>query len=435
MYDFASSERPFIKSLSSVLLTITTGVLLECGKSAADINDPFLSQAACGAIQVALVDLLASWNIVPARVIGHSSGEIAAAYCAGNLSRKDAWKLAYFRGFLCAKQMNRRGGMAAVGVSPQVILPYLEALREPGKPQEDLVIACYNSSKNITISGDDEKIDLLCAALEKDKIFARKLAVRNAYHSPQMEAVADDYRTLIGELSGTPDGDTPSKEVEMISSVTAQSIKQGEIGQAQYWVENLVLPVRFSDALLVLVSSKEKSDQPKSEGISVQHIVEIGPHSALRSAIRDTLSTKKELATIEYHNLLTRNDSTTTRILSTAATLYCHSYPVGIEAVNPLVAAPLGIRSPQMLTDLPPYEFNHTKSYWKESRLSKNYRLRRFPRHGLFGAPVADWNPSEPKWRGFLRPSELPWIQDHKVRKESANKTFCLWSFMLMRNM
>jgi acyl transferase domain-containing protein len=409
-------------------------VLLECGESATDINDPFLSQAACAAVQVALVDLLASWNVVPARVIGHSSGEIAAAYCAGNLSRKDAWKLAYFRGFLSTTQMNRRGAMAAVGTSPEGILPYLEALREPDQPLGDLVIACYNSPKNITISGDDEKIDLLCAALEKDKIFARKLAVRNAYHSPHMEAVADDYRTLIGELSGALDCDTPPKEVEMISSVTAQPIKQGETGQAAYWVKNLVFPVRFSDALLVMASSKEnKSGQqrlrlgPKSEGFSVQHIVEIGPHSALRSAIRDTLSMKNELAAIEYHNILTRNDFTLASVLSTAATLYCHSYPVRIEAVNSNIATPQGIRPPQMLTDLPPYEFNHTKSYWKESRLSKNYRQRRFPRHGLFGAPVADWNPSEPKWRGFLRLSELPWIKDHKVRKGPANKNFFLW--------
>jgi acyl transferase domain-containing protein len=419
---------------------MTTDVLLlECDKSAADINDPFLSQAACAAIQVALVDLLSSWNIVPARVLGHSSGEIAAAYCAGNLSRKDAWKLAYFRGFLSITQINRRGSMVAVGISPQGILPYLEALREPGEPPGELVIACYNGPKNITISGDDEKIDLLCAALEKDKIFARKLAVRNAYHSHQMEVLAEDYRTLIGELSGTPDHETPLKEVEMISSVTAQSIKQGETRQAEYWVKNLVLPVRFSDALLVMASSKEnKSDQQRlrlglnSEGISIQHIVEVGPHSALRSAIRDTLSAKKELAAIEYHNLLTRNDLTTTSILSTAATLYCHSYPVNIEAVNSHIAAPQGARSPRMLTDLPPYEFNHTKSYWKESRLSKNYRLRRFPRHDLFGAPVADWNPSEPKWRGFLRLSELPWIKDHKVRIESAHKNFRLWSFVLI---
>jgi acyl transferase domain-containing protein len=398
-----------------------TDVLLGYDKSAANINDPFLSQAACAAIQVALVDLLASWNIVPVRVVGHSSGEIAAAYCAGYLSRKDAWKLAYFRGFVSALQMHKKGAMVAVGISPDGIFPYLEALREPGQFQGELVIACYNSPKNITISGDAEKIDLLCAALEKDKIFARKLAVQNAYHSPHMEAVADDYRTLIGELSGTSDCETPPKEVEMISSVTAQSVKQGETGQAAYWVENLVLPVRFSDALLVMASSKEnKSGQqrlrlgPKSEGISVRHIVEIGPHPALRSAIRDTLSTKKELAVVEYHNLLTRNDFTTTSILSTASTLYCHSYPVATEAVN---LNPQVTRPPQMLTDLPPYEFNHTKSYWKESRLSKNYRQRRFPRHDLFGAPVPDWNPSEPKWRGFLRLSELPWLKDHKVRK------------------
>jgi acyl transferase domain-containing protein len=382
------------------------------------MNDPFLSQAACAAVQIAIVDLLASWNILPSHVLGHSSGEIAAAYCAGHLTREDAWKLAYFRGFVSIAQTDRRGGMAAIGISADGIQPYLDA----ALPYKTLTIACYNSPKSITISGDEDEIDKLCDALEKDGVFARKLAVRNAYHSSHMEAVADDYLSLIGNLSNS---EKFGKDVEMISSVTGEVASGREVVIPTYWVQNLVMPVRFTGALLAMTSGgMKKSGQRKlrvgseTGRNSIQHIVEIGPHSALRTAIRDTLSTKKETAVIEYHNVITRNFDDIATALSAAATLYCHSYPVSLDALNSQIH---GSREPRMLTDLPPYAFNHTKTYWKDSRLSKNFRSRQFPRHDLFGAPVADWNPAEPRWRGFLRVAELPWLKDHKVRSESNN--------------
>jgi acyl transferase domain-containing protein len=237
-----------------------------------------------------------------------------------------------------------------------------------------------------------------------------------------MEAVSADYLKLIGKLSNTNSCQNMIREVEMISSVTGQLVKPGEVSNASYWVENLVKPVRFSEAILVMASSKEtKSGQRRlrigtnHDGVSVQHVIEIGPHSALKSAIRDTLSTKQETATIVYHSLLTRNLDDVKTILSTSATLYCYSYPVTIEAVNSHITSAPSPHAPKMLVDLPPYEFNHTNTYWKESRLSKKIRQRDVPRHDLFGAPVADWNPAEPRWRGFWRLSELPWLKDHKV--------------------
>jgi acyl transferase domain-containing protein len=68
-----------------------------------------------------------------------------------------------------------------------------------------------------------------------------------------------------------------------------------------------------------------------------------------------------------------------------------------------------------MSTDLPGYVFNHSQIYWPESRLSKNFRFRKHPRHDLFGAPVPDWNPAEPRWRHLIRLSENPWLRDHEI--------------------
>ena len=68
-----------------------------------------------------------------------------------------------------------------------------------------------------------------------------------------------------------------------------------------------------------------------------------------------------------------------------------------------------------MAVDLPSYPFNHSKRYWDESRISKNFRFRKHPRHELLGTPVPDWNQLEPRWRNFLRVSESSWIVEHEV--------------------
>ena len=388
-------------------------------KVQSQINDPFLSQAACTALQVALIDLLASWNITPSRVVGHSSGEIAAAYSVKLITRNDAWKLAYFRGLLSAEQLERKGAMMAVGLSSEAIQPYLQGVREQADPGE-LIVACFNSPQNITVSGDEALINMLHARLEHDNIFARKLAVKNAYHSSHMEAVARSYSSAIGNLDQLIKEPAPCP---MYSSVTTRELDPEEAQNAEYWVRNLVSPVRFADAFLAMVLSSTKNTAKGSflsneiAGVgTVNEVFEIGPHAALRTAIRETISSKGQNIAVEYSNMLNRNDPSAKPALTTIGSLYGRGYPVNLEAVNG--ESSLSKATPKMLTDFPPYEFNHSRTYWTESRLSTNFRFRAFPRHDLCGAPVSDWNPEEPRWRGFLRASELPWIKDHTVSSD-----------------
>lgn len=108
-------------------------------------------------MQVALVDLLAHWGIKPTAIVGHSSGEIAGAYCKGALSRNNALKIAYYRGKLTAT-MNELapsliGGMLVTGVGEHQIQPYLEQVSN-GRAY----VACVNSPSNTTLSGDMDAI-------------------------------------------------------------------------------------------------------------------------------------------------------------------------------------------------------------------------------------------------------------------------------------
>ena len=117
------------------------------------------SQPLCTAIQIALVDLLASANIRPTSVIGHSSGEIAAAYTIGALTWQDAMAAAYYRGVASDNMVRKhqvQGTMMAVGMSEEDVLPFISGLK-----QGQATVACINSPSSITVSGDVSVIDEL----------------------------------------------------------------------------------------------------------------------------------------------------------------------------------------------------------------------------------------------------------------------------------
>lgn len=133
-----------------------------------------MSQPLTIAVQIGLVNLLYSWGVVPDAIIGHSSGEIAAAYASGALSMEDAIKLSYRRGR--SLPSGSRGGMAVVGLGKPEVLPYLRS---------GVTIGCDNSPENVTLSGDKEVLEAVIAQIQGDKpqAFLRRLQVDMAYHS------------------------------------------------------------------------------------------------------------------------------------------------------------------------------------------------------------------------------------------------------------
>ncbi|OOQ88785.1 fatty acid synthase [Penicillium brasilianum] len=370
------------------------------------INLPEIAHPVCTALQVALVDLLASWGIFPKYVTGHSSGEIAAAYCAGKLSREAAWKVSYFRGYVSSKQSSANGAMMAVGLSGSRLESYLNLVRKDLKG--DLVIACHNSPKNNTVSGDEKMVDALKGLLDADGVFARKLNVQNAYHSAHMEAIAADYLYLMGSFNSGRRLAAPHS-VHMFSTVTGDEVRQEHL-PGQYWVSNMVSPVKFTTAL----GKMHAQATTDGSGDGILHIIEVGPHSTLQSAIKETLGLKKDQPNMKYLSLLKRNDQTLNLLLNTVGSLAVNGYPLDLHKIN-LASRPQKRRQSQLLVDLPPYSFKHTEKILYESRLSRNLRNRKFPRHDLFGAPVTDWDSNMPRWRHFVRLDENPWLRDHMV--------------------
>ena len=141
-----------------------------------------------------------------------------------------------------------------------------------------------------------------------------------------MEAVAGVYMRLLGDLESL-DKLGSSRAIHMFSSVTGFPVSSDEAESAQYWVDNLVSPVRFTTGLIATCfQSVTKGRQPvrlkdTAENVFLNDIVEIGPHEALESAIKRTISAHNSVASIGYLSILTRNVPASTTALTVAGTL------------------------------------------------------------------------------------------------------------------
>ena len=134
-----------------------------------------LAQPLCTAIQVALVNAFRRLELFPVAVVGHSSGEIAAAYAAGAISLRQSIVASFYRGYV-AKKSTSIGGMAAVGLGAIEASQFL---------RQGVTIACENSPTSVTLSGDLDQLENVIAAIKKSDpdVLARKLKVDMAYHS------------------------------------------------------------------------------------------------------------------------------------------------------------------------------------------------------------------------------------------------------------
>ncbi|OTA67063.1 putative polyketide synthase [Hypoxylon sp. EC38] len=378
------------------------------------INDTEFSQTLCTVLQVALVNLLARFGLRPSAVAGHSSGEIAAAYAGGYISFESALKLAYFRGLCSAELSNspdlqHRGAMLAVGSSEDSVKDEVATLNQ-GALSFGLSIACINSPNSVTIAGEHHLIDQLKERLDEQKIFARKLHVTVAYHSQQMSLISAKYAALISHLSK---GKTPY-QVPMVSSVTGDQISEDRLIDVSYWISNMESPVQFSRAIVTMCAESGPgagNQISPSSAPMVNHLLEIGPHATLQGPIREILLTIPR-KNIGYSSLLRRNQSALVTMLTAAGQLHCSGVDLNLRVINEPTGEGL---ERSLLVNLPEYPFDHSRSYWHESRLSRNYRLREHPPSEFLGVRSRDWDPSQSCWRHFVRTTDLPWVEDHVI--------------------
>lgn len=350
------------------------------------VNQAEISQPLCTAVQIALFQVLYVRGVRPSAVVGHSSGEIAAAYAAGAIGMEEAIIVAYYRGLITRNQVIK-GSMAVIGLDSKTTSRFLK----PGA-----VVACENSPSSTTISGDE---DILLSVIEEithdhQGVLARQLKVDMAYHSHHMQNLSTKYLKFLRDELTSRHICRNNPTVPMFSSVWDQKIVSAETFSPDYWVANLILPVRFYMAVANSIREQGKN-----------LLIEVGPHSTLAGPLRQICSALG--VACNYCATLKRYSHSTQNILSAFGMLYQYGVDVDWSKLVP---------DGELLTNLPTYPWNHSTSYWYESRLAKAWRARPFGHHELLGLRVLQSTNLDPVWRVVLNIEDVPWLADHKVK-------------------
>ncbi|KAK8061768.1 polyketide synthase [Apiospora phragmitis] len=381
--------------------------VLRCPTDAELYDQAEYAQPLCTAVQIILVDLLIRWALKPVAHVGHSSGEIGAAYAAGLISAEDAITVAYYRG-KAAALIKEDGAMMAVNVSVVEAKLYL-----PEQSMVDkVVVACHNSPHSCTLSGDREAIERLKAHLDTKGVFARVLKTGGkAYHSHHMEEAAVIYNEFM-KAEESHAGSWGAPVTRMFST--------SQLGQVQdhvesithaYWVKNLRNPVLFDEAMKLMLQ----------EIPEINTLIEVGPHSALSGPLKQICRTASR-EDVAYFPTLERKQDDVDQLLGLAGNLWASDAALNLHSITSMERAMgqgvIEEVSGALLVDLPTYHWTYTKSYWSEPRVSKEQRENKEPRHDILGRRVPGVSPLEPVWRNILRQRDLPWLGQHRIGGE-----------------
>ncbi|WYZ38312.1 hypothetical protein EsH8_III_000226 [Colletotrichum jinshuiense] len=383
-----------------------------------------IAQPICTAVQVALVDLLKVAGVSFHGVVGHSSGEIAAAYAAGYLSARDAIRIAYYRGFhshLSSSPTGQPGKMMAIGLSFQQAEAFCQRPQFHGR----VSVAASNARASVTVSGDADAILEAKEVLDAEGVFARALQVDKAYHSHHMKPCSgvylDSLRACdIKVLRTDVDGGGDCVWYSSVHGSAGRYTHEPGSFAGQYWVDNLVKPVMFSQAL----------DRAVQESQRLDLVLEVGPHPALRGPATDLIKTLAGV-TVPYSGVLKRGEDDFAAFSEALGFVWRHVQVVDdnddshggqpmpdFEAfARASVPNPVSFR-PQVCKSLPTFPWNHRKSLLWESRTSKLWRGRLEPEHDLLGLPTVSGNRQEVHWRKIMRVNEMDWLRGHKFQNQ-----------------
>jgi acyl transferase domain-containing protein/NADPH:quinone reductase-like Zn-dependent oxidoreductase/SAM-dependent methyltransferase/acyl carrier protein len=331
------------------------------------------AQPALFALQVALTRLWQSWGVQSAKVVGHSAGEVAAAYVAGVYSLADAVKVIFHRSRLQHTTAGR-GRMLAVGISA------IEAGQLIGAAADQVQIAVFNSPHQVTLGGDTGALEELAARLQQTGTFLHWLPMPYAFHTRYMDPIKDELLQVLEDLRPQP------ARIPFVSTVTGV-VLPGERLDGGYWWKNVRQQVQFAPAIASLIRGQEET------------FLEVGPHPALASAINECLNEQGRSGNI-FHSLR-RGADEVQELLTNLAGLHVHGVPLDWAAVN---------QSQKNFIRLPSYPW-HRQSFWLEAHHSQQNRLAPLA-HPLLGMRISAVRPT---WQVELDSRRLSYLNDHVI--------------------
>ncbi|HWO19044.1 MAG TPA: SDR family NAD(P)-dependent oxidoreductase, partial [Kofleriaceae bacterium] len=385
----AACERALAPHVDWSLLAVLRGAADAPTLDRVDVVQPVLFSV--------LVGLTALWRacgIAPDAVLGHSQGEIAAAYVAGALSLDDAAAVVALRSRALAR-LAGHGAMAAVELGADALAPYLTPFGAR------VAIAAINSPRATVVAGEPAAIAALLEQLAAAQVFARLVRVDYASHSAAVEDVEAELGAALAGLAPR------AATIPLYSTVTGERVLGGEL-DGRYWYRNLRQTVRFADATQRLVAD------------GLRRFVEVSPHPVLALALAETLESVAAEGSVV--GSLRRDEGDLARFLLSCGELYTRGQPVDWTAVFDLLGSATGDRHgprprPRRV-DLPTYAFQRQR-FWLEPPKGQRADVTAAglvpADHPLLGAAVALADSDGLLLTGRLSLAEHPWLAGHAV--------------------
>jgi acyl transferase domain-containing protein/NADPH:quinone reductase-like Zn-dependent oxidoreductase/acyl carrier protein len=379
--DLLAAEGPFARAAAEVdeLFADLAGwsVREELCRDEPDsqVTSTAVAQPANFLVQVGVTAELAHYGVHPKAVVGHSVGEVSAAYVSGMLSLEDAVKVSYHRARLQATTAGS-GGMLAVSMSETEAQEWIAE-------RADLCIAAVNSPSGVTLAGTHCAIGKLSEELTSLGFFARRLRVEVPYHSHLMEPVLPELSQSLADLG--PQVPT----VPLYSTVTSAQVNGPDWGP-EYWCANVSQPVRFADAMAAMIESGERV------------FLEVGPHPVLSGNIKEILLRTGTAGTSIGTLKRDANDLTSLR------TALAELYVAGALNTDRAPGASDGL-PPQR--PLPVHRFQRVRLWSTEQAVADDY----FGTGDARALPGDLIDAGQPEWRTELATARLPWLRDHVV--------------------
>ncbi|QCX80460.1 Erythronolide synthase, modules 3 and 4 [Streptomyces sp. YIM 121038] len=356
-------------------------VVLGTVAGSADLLDQTVfTQAGLFAVESALARLVESWGVRPDAVIGHSIGEVTAAYVAGALTLPDAARLVAARGRLM-QALPPGGAMVAVAAREEQVAGLL---------REGVEVAAVNGPAALVLSGDEDAVLAAAGPLRERGYKTKRLAVSHAFHSPRMEPMLADFTAELADVAWQ------RPAIPVVSNVTGRLAGPDELSDPHYWAAHVRRPVRFAEGVAAAAE------------FGGTLFVELGPGAALTGLVEETATATTAEVTCVAALREGRPEEVT--LLASMAELFVRGVAVDWARLLPAGAASRRV-------DLPTYAFDH-QQYWLKPGASATDAAslgQTAADHPLLGAVVR-----LPHSDGLVFTSRLslrthPWLADHAV--------------------
>ncbi|MQS13783.1 SDR family NAD(P)-dependent oxidoreductase [Streptomyces kaniharaensis] len=341
-------------------------------------------QPALFAVMVSLAALWRSYGVEPSAVVGHSQGEIAAAYVAGGLSLRDAARIVAVRSQLVRDRLAGLGGMMSVP------LP-VDRIEELLKPYDGrLSVAAVNGPAAVVVAGEPAALDEVFEACERDGIRARRIKVDYASHSAQVEIIETDLLEVLAPVEPT------SGRVPFYSTVVGGFIDTSAM-DAAYWYRNLRGQVGFEPAIRALIDN------------GTGCFLEMSPHPVLTMAVEDVVEAQDADDRVSVVGSLRRDEGGPRRFTTSLA----EAHVSGVAVDWPAYFAASGAQQ----VPLPTYAFQRER-YWltpsagtQDATAAGLHRVE----HPVLAAAAQLGDRDEWLFTGRLSIDAQPWTRDHVV--------------------